>query len=136
MAEDRKLIESIASIAEHLKSVAPPKKVSHFEYLQARKKRHALTRKVFMSGIEIRPRQLTDEQIVLFNKLKPGVYNHGRWAVIERNADGLEGGAIEIYVRNKTQEDRGQLALEAPSLDVLLQKIIAEAEERAAQKAA
>jgi hypothetical protein len=132
VAEDRKLVDSIATIAEHLKSVAPRKKTSHFEYMQARRKRNKLTRKVFMSGIEVRPRQLSDEQIDLLNRLQPGVYNGGRWTVIGRHADGIEGGSIEIYARNKTIEDRTQMAIEAPSLDVLLQKMIAEAEKKAA----
>ncbi len=130
MAEDRKLIESIAKIAEHLESVAPKKKVSHFEYMTARQKRHKLTRQVFLSGVKVREKQLTDEQVLLLNRLKPGKYNGGRWVVLERGAAGLEGGALDIYVRNKSQEDRGQLAIEAPSLDVLLTKIIAEHDAR------
>jgi hypothetical protein len=124
------LLESIATIASHLKDTARPKKVSHFDYMRARVKRHKLTRDVYMSGIRIRERQLTDDQIELLNRLKPGTYNGGKWTVIGRQADGLEDGIIEIYVRNKTQEDRGLLALEAPNLDVMLQKMIAEAEAR------
>jgi hypothetical protein len=85
--------------------------------------------------VELRLRQLTDNQVELLNRLKPGTYNSGRWTVIERNADSLDGGLIEIWVRNKTQEDRGQLAIEAPSLDVLLQKIVDEQEARSKQAA-
>lgn len=125
------LLESVAKIANHLESVAPKtKKVSHFEYMMARKKRHKLSRDVYMSGIRIRERQLTDDQIELLNRVVPGTYNGGRWTVIGRQAEGLDNGIIEIYVRNKTQEDRGLLALEAPSLDVMLQKMIAEAASR------
>lgn len=120
--------ESLATIAEHLKGTARPRKTSHFDYMKTRQKRHKLTRDVYMSGIKIRERQLTDTQIELLNRLKPGTYNGGRWTVIGRQAEGLDDGIIEIYVRNKTQEDRGLLALEAPSLDVLLQKMIAEAD--------
>lgn len=131
-AEDKDLVKSIATIAEHLKSVAPPKKTSHFEYINdpKRKRRTTLKRQVFMSGVRLRERQLSEAQVVLLNKLKPGIYNGGRWNVIARHAEGLDDGIIEIYVRNKTQEDRGQFALEAPSLDVLLQKMINEHEAR------
>ena len=124
------LLESIATIASHLKDTARPKKVSHFDYMRARVRRHKLTRDVYMSGIRIREKQLTDAEVELLNRLQPGTYKGGRWTVIGRQADGLENGIIEIYVRNKTQEDRGQLALEAPSLGVLLQKMIAEYEAR------
>lgn len=131
VAEDRKLVESIAKIADHLAETARPKKTSHFEYLRERQKgRVKLVRQVFMSGVKIREKQLTNDQVTLLNQLKPGVYNGGRWHVIGRHADGLEDGIIEIWVRNKTQEDRGQLALEAPTLDVLLQKMIAESDAR------
>lgn len=128
MAEDRQLVESISKIANHLADIAPPKKVSHFEYMRARKKRVKLSRQVYMSGVKIRENQLTEEQIRLLNKLKPGKYNDGKWTVIERDASGLEGGAIDIFLRNKSNEDRMQLLIEAPSLDVLCTKIIAEQE--------
>lgn len=126
VSENPQFIESIAKIADHLASVAPRKKVTHHDYLRARQKRNKLTRQVYMSGVKIREKQLSEEEIRLLNQIKPGNYNGGRWNVIAREAAGLEGGAIDIFVRNKTREDQMQLSIDAPSLSVLLKKMLAE----------
>jgi hypothetical protein len=90
--------------------------------------RESLKRTVYMSGARLREPFLSQEEISLLNKIHAGLYNGGRWVVIERNGSGGEGGAVDIIVRNKTQEDRIRLMGEAPDLTTLLKKIIAEYE--------
>jgi hypothetical protein len=122
---NQQLVESIAKVANHLESVAPKfKKVSAHEY-ELQRQRKPLARATHMGGIRLREHQLSNEEIDLLNKIKPGTYNNGRWVVIAQNTDGGKQ-SIDIRVPNKTREEQMQLAMEAPSLTALCQKILSE----------
>jgi hypothetical protein len=124
VADQTQLLEDLHTFAEHLKANTPPRQVSTHEYMQQMENRHKLERAVYMGGIQLRETDLSDEEVVLLNKLPAGRYNSDKWTVFERNTGGTR--SIDIMIPNATQEDRVQLAIEAPSLVALVKKMLAE----------
>ena len=86
--------------------------------------RPKLSRHTFMNGFRMHEQTMKNDAIRLFNQLKPGKYNKGRWVVIA--ADEQEGTTINLYVQNKSFADRIQLKSDARNLVELLTKIVQE----------
>jgi hypothetical protein len=131
---NQSLLQDIHNIAQHVKDVAPPKKVSLAEHMRRRAPRTTLTHQVSLNGGRLRERYLKDEEIELLNQLRPGKYLDGKVTVVERNGVG-SGGAIDIVYSNASQEQRINFYMAAPSLTVLCQKILAEQAEHSARPA-
>jgi len=89
--------------------------------------RPKLQRITRMNGFRLTETKLTNNAIRLFNQLRAGKYNQGRWVVME-STDPAAGnsGAVDLYVQNKSFADRIQLKGDAPTIDVLLWKIVKE----------
>jgi hypothetical protein len=121
-------VAQLARIAEMTAANTKPRKMTTHEYMQSVENRSKLTRTVYMGGAKLRESSLSNAEVVLLNKLRAGKYNGGRWTVLERNKGGSDGGAIDIFVPNATQEDRVRMAMEAPTLTALCTKIIEEFE--------
>ncbi len=89
---------------------------------------------VFQNGYKVNPEFMTDEEIALANRIKPGRYNDRKWEVIVRE-DG-EARSLEIRYPSKSQEDRFDLMLKAPSFVQMATQILAELDARKRNKAA
>lgn len=122
---DSSLIASIAEIAKHVKDVAPLKKTSHWEYMKQRQPREPLKREVNMNGARLRPSQLSEEEIVLLNQLKPGTYLDGTVSVVETRGVG-SGSAIDLVYNNASQENRINHYMRVGSLSNMCKMILAE----------
>lgn len=87
-------------------------------------KKLKLRRKHYQHGLLMDPDFLTNEQIALLNKLKPGRFLNG-WVKVARRKDG----GIDIDYPIKTAAQRMKLASSygVYSLDILLEKCINEA---------
>ena len=72
---------------------------------------------VYQNNIKINPDFLTNEEISLFNKIKPGRYNDRKWEVVVRD-EGEK--TLELRYSNKSQEDRFDLIQKAPTLVAML----------------
>lgn len=88
--------------------------------------RPRLQRVTRMNGYRLTETKLTNNAIRMFNQLKGGKYNGGRWVVIDSTDPSGVGGAIDLYVQNKSFADRIQLKADARNIDELLWKIIKE----------
>lgn len=84
----------------------------------------------FQNGIKINPEFLTNEEISLFNRIKPGRYNDRKWEVVSRD-EGEK--TIELRYPNKSQEERFDLIQKAPSLVAMLNLILSEQESKTAK---
>jgi hypothetical protein len=84
--------------------------------------RPTLTRETYFCSHLQREGQLSDEEIELFNQVRPGRYHNRKWEVIERpgSSDGVS--EIDIRVPAASVSDR----MELPALSVLLREIVAE----------
>ena len=81
---------------------------------------------VYQNDRKINGDFLTNDEISLLNKIKPGRYNDRKWEVIVRD-EGQEK-TLEMRYSNKSQDDKIDLAQKAPSLTAMLNLIIAEQE--------
>ncbi len=84
-----------------------------------------LSRASMFCGAVQNERFMKEEEILLFNQIKPGRYNGRKWEVIEHKPSPDET-AIEIRIPVKEIQDRIELAMTAPSLVAILKLIIAE----------
>jgi hypothetical protein len=87
--------------------------------------RPEFARASFMNGFRLKEGLHSNEEIELFNQIKPGRYIGNKVLVVAKNAD-KEGTEVMLFVPNKTVEDRILQAQYAPTLSVLLKTIIAE----------
>lgn len=90
------------------------------------KYRRPLSRPTFLNGHRLHEKQLSQEDIDLLNKVRPGVYNGRKWTVIEQSLNENGQGAIKIYIPNRTPEQRMAMMAEGRTLTELLTKIINE----------
>lgn len=99
---------------------------------EGKKNRPELRRPTYLTGARLREILLSEDEINLLNQVKPGKYHGKRWLVTERDGD-KEGSAVDIYLPNKTQEDRLALKGDARDLKHVLEQIIAEQNARETQ---
>jgi hypothetical protein len=88
-------------------------------------KRPRLTRKYHENGGWMFEDRLSDEERLLLEKIKPGVYNNGKWTVTQVMRGGIAN--INIGYSNKSMEQRMDLKNDARNLVEMLTKIIDEA---------
>ncbi len=88
--------------------------------------RPKLTRKMRLNGVQLRDRMLSNKEIDLLNQVKPGKYHNKRWFVMETDGD-EDGSKVDIFLPNKTQQDRLALAGDARNLEEVLTIIVNEA---------
>lgn len=86
--------------------------------------RPSLKRTTIFCGSEQQESNLTNEEIDLFNRLKPGRYNKGKWQVISRD-DGMNETHIDVRIPISTTDQRMELP---GSLVDILNKLIRENE--------
>lgn len=99
------------------------------------KRNRTLRRKMYQNGNPLFVRHLTDKEIELLDKIKPGVYLQGKVTVVE-TFDGVDT-IVYIRYKNRTSDQRNELDALAPSLTAKLQCMVNEhAEQAAAIKAA
>lgn len=84
-----------------------------------------LKRKAHQHGIILDPDMLTNEQIDLFNKLRPGVFLEGHVKVVRRKDRGID---IDYPVKTAAQRLRLVNQFGIRDLNELLQRCIAESE--------
>lgn len=91
------------------------------------KKYTPLRRPTRFNGHRIREDTSTQEEIDLLNVLKPGKYHNGEWVVVEENG-GTEGASINIWISNKTMQQRmaTTVAAEGKGLAGILRKMVDE----------
>lgn len=99
---------------------ARPSKTSAFNPTGG--KRPVLTRQTVFCGAEQEQNALTNEEIELFNRLKPGRYNKARWQVIVRD-DGMNETHVEVKIPISTTDQRMELP---SSLVAILTMIVTE----------
>ena len=89
------------------------------------KYRRPLAKTVYLNGHRLRERMLSQDEIDRLNAVKPGVYNNGKWSVVEK---AREDGRPEVFIHwpNKTVEQRMDLLGHGTTLCELLDKILAE----------
>jgi hypothetical protein len=89
-------------------------------------KRPTLSRQTLQNGYEVSEHFLTDEEIRLFNELKPGRYLNRKIEVIVRESENGSADTVDLRYPNKTIDQRYDLKALASNLEDLLRKIIAE----------
>lgn len=90
------------------------------------KRRPKLRRITRMNGFRLGEMTLSDDEIRGLNQIKAGKYNNGRWVVIESDSN-ESGASVELFVQNKSQQDRLELAKICPKgLIDILAKILAD----------
>lgn len=89
-----------------------------------KKRRPKLSRKTLMNGHPLSEAFLTDREILLLNQLKAGKYQNRRWTVTELDGEGTS--TVQLFIPNKTQADRIEMAQKGKTLADLLDLIIAE----------
>lgn len=87
--------------------------------------RPSLSRTTFLNGHRLREITLSDEEITLFNKLKPGRYHNRKWLVVE--ADSENGSSIQVFIPNKTEADRLETKAAASNLAGILRIMTSDA---------
>jgi|JI10StandDraft_1071094.scaffolds.fasta_scaffold124236_4 hypothetical protein len=123
--------ELVQAFREAIEATRPPEKKNPF----TRKKntpwtpkdgspKLKLKRKLFQHSIPVDEEKLTNEQIVLANKLRPGVYFDGWVKVVRRRDKGID---IDYPVRSAQQRLKLSSVYGIRSFTELLQKINDEA---------
>lgn len=92
--------------------------------------REELRRPTYLNGHRLRSMMLSEDEIQLLNQLTPGRYHDNRWTVIERHQDD-EGTAIQVYIPNRTLQQRLEWKSAAKDLTDALRQIVAEAQRQA-----
>ena len=87
-----------------------------------------LKRPTYLNKSRFRDILLSQVEIEKLNALKPGTYRGGKWVVIEANsvADGDNAPSIQLFLPNRTVEQRLELAQAGRNLGELLDLILAE----------
>lgn len=88
---------------------------------EGKRVRKTFRRNTFMHGIALNPNTHTEEDIELFNKLKPGRYL-GRRVEVQRDAQG----GINLTWAGKALDQRMQMYSEFPTTNAMLKAIVAE----------
>jgi hypothetical protein len=94
---------------------------------EGKKRRLKLTRIFTQNDYRCPENRMTEAEIELVNKLKPGKYYGGKWIVTETDAGGVK--TINLYVPNKSREDQFEIARIAgdKGLAAILERIVNEA---------
>jgi hypothetical protein len=93
--------------------------------------RPRLKRVTRMNGFKLQEFTLNNRTIRMFNLLKAGKYNGGKWVVIDQ--DDREGSSINLYVPNKSVADRLETKAKAKDIEALLEIILTEQGEQVEQ---
>lgn len=83
-------------------------------------------KKFYQNGALLNQDMMTEEELDLFAQLRPGHYNGRMWEVVRRRDK-----SIDLRYRNATIRHRMELKGDAPSLVIMLQKILTEQEAQA-----
>jgi hypothetical protein len=121
-----KLSEAMASVQARVRPLENPNPPLETWNIKPGVERPKLRRKTFFCGSEQNEYFLSDREIDLFNRVRPGRYHGRRWEVVGRGDDGSD--AIEIRVPVASSDDKMALP---PSLVYLLTEIVDEGEARA-----
>jgi hypothetical protein len=73
---------------------------------EGKKRRPTLARTTRLNGFRLKEATLSEEEILLLNRLQPGKYRGGEWIVTETDGEGTAGKALDVYIPNKSQQDR------------------------------
>ncbi len=85
--------------------------------------------KFYQNGTMCDDARMTNEEISLFNQLKPGRYNHKKWEVAKGKKKG-----IDFRFPDKTIEQRIERTATAPNLAAMLRLVVTEQEVQMARK--
>lgn len=83
-------------------------------------------RQSYMNGHRLREGMHHEREIELFNQIRHGRYLNGKVTVLEISGGAEGSDRVDLYVKNKTIQDRLEMASFAPSLEILLTNILAE----------
>jgi hypothetical protein len=83
----------------------------------------------YQNGARVNIYTLGLEDVALVDQLKPGLYNHKKWAV-EKTQDG----GVTLNYDNKTAAQRADVIRDAGTLTKMLQMIVTEQEFQASRK--
>lgn len=85
--------------------------------------------KGFQNGAQLDPEKLHDEEIELFNQLKPGRYFGGKFEVVRKRDR-----SIDFRYANKTVDQRSELKSSAVNFAAMLKLVVMEQESRAQRR--
>lgn len=98
---------------------------------EGKRNRIAFTRDTYLHGILLNPFQHTEEEIALFNKLKPGRYLDRKVEVQKNN-----NGDVNLVWEGGKNDNRMQMYSQYPSIVTMLKAIVAEREAKEAKRRA
>ena len=133
LAQAQANVKALQAIADTLQA-GPVKQVNRANRVpktpwnpEGKKVRATLRCRMTQNDTRIGESRLSEEEINLFNQLKPGKYQGGNWVVTATNKDGVE--TLNLYIPNKTMSDRYKMKGIAGTrgLAGILDVIIAEA---------
>jgi hypothetical protein len=95
--------------------------------------RPKLTRNIVFCSAEEREEKLTNEEIELYNQIKPGRYNKRKWEVIERASDNPSDPSL-LEIRIPVSDINARMELPGEGLKAILRQMIAEHDKAQAEK--